>query len=79
MVKWLIVAFLVNPVDEFEAFMLERPQFESQQECVDHVQEYGHGIYAYVINQTKAEGVRNFWCVDKEKAMKMFKRGESEA
>lgn len=79
MVKWLIVAFLLNPVDEFEAFMLELPKFDSQQECVDHVQEYGYGLYAYVINQTKAEGVRNFWCVDEKKAKKMFKRGESEA
>ena len=78
-VKWIIVAFLLNPVDEFEAFLLEKPHFNSQQECVDHVQEYGYGLYAYVLGQTNAEGVKNFWCVDQEKAKKMFTRGETEA
>lgn len=79
MVKWLIVAFLLNPVDEFEAYMIQDPSFKSQQECVDHVQEYGYGIYAYVVSQTKAEGVKNFWCVEEQKAKKMFSKGEVQA
>ena len=45
---WLIVAFLINPVDDKNAFVITDPYFEDGATCLRHVSDNYLGLYVKI-------------------------------
>ena len=69
---FMIVAFLLNPVDDFDAYVVSDPGFDTLAECVDHAEKNGYAIGYQVIQKTGAESIRAMYCLPKNVIEKYF-------
>lgn len=70
--EFMIVAFLVGPIDSFDAFVITDPGFETQEACVDHAKKNGYSIHYHVMNETGAEAIENLYCLHRDVIEKFF-------
>ena len=63
---FMIVAFLLNPIDDYDAFVVSVPGFDTLAECVDHAEKSAYAIGHYVLQQTGAEAIKGMYCLPKK-------------
>ena len=69
--KWLIVAFLINPVDDQNAFVITEPHFESGAACLTNVSDNYLGLYVRIKELTGAESIGKIYCVEEDEIDKI--------
>ena len=69
--KWLIVAFLINPVDDQNAFVITEPHFESGAACLNNVSDNYLGLYVRIKELTKAQSISKIYCVKEDEIEKI--------
>jgi len=72
---FMIVAFLLNPVDDYDAYVVNQPGFDTLAECVDHAEKNGYIIGHYVLKQTKAEAIKDVFCLPRDVVLQYFGGG----
>jgi|TARA_A100001391_G_scaffold973_3_gene1347 hypothetical protein len=68
---WLIVAFLINPVDDKNAFVITDPYFEDGATCLRHVSDNYLGLYVKIKQLTKAQSIGKIYCVKEDEIDKI--------
>ena len=61
--KVVILAFLINPIDDNNAFVVVEPWFHNKVECGYHVQKNYLGLRHKILEVTKAESLDKMVCI----------------
>ena len=61
--KVVILAFLINPIDDKNAFVVVEPWFHNKVDCVYHVQKEYLGLRHKILQLTKAESLDRMVCI----------------
>lgn len=61
--KVVILAFLINPIDDNNAFVVVEPWFHNKVECGYHVQKNYLGLRHKILELTKAESLDKMVCI----------------